>query len=108
MNILKRINRLRLDRGWSVYRLANEAGLAQSTIINMFNRETLPSITTLECICSAFGITMSEFFDDAGEEEAPVKGSRREFYALYESLSPNTRRAVYHLMQELSESDDRI
>ena len=102
MNVLMRINKLRLDRGWSVYRLANEAGLAQSTIINMFNRETLPSITTLECICHAFGITMSEFFDDCGEAEAVADGNRREFTALYESLSPQTRRAILNLMRELS------
>lgn len=101
MNVLMRINKLRLDRGWSVYRLANEAGLAQSTIINMFNRETLPSITTLECICSAFGITMSEFFDDRDENEVSLEGGKREFIALYEALSPQTRRAVLNLMRDL-------
>ena len=46
MDVLKKINALRIDRGWSVYKLAVEADLPQSTIINMFNRETLPSIVT--------------------------------------------------------------
>jgi len=64
MNVLKKINKIRLERGWSIYRLSNESGISQSTLTNMFNRETLPSITTLECLCNAFGITMSEFFKE--------------------------------------------
>ena len=62
MDVLKKINTLRLQRNWSVYRLSVESGIPQSTLTNMFNRETLPSITTLECICNAFHITMSDFF----------------------------------------------
>ena len=100
MDVLKRINTLRLSRGWSVYRLANEAGLAQSTIINMFNRETLPSITTLESICSAFGISMSEFFYE--EDSVDLHSlSQREFVKLYESLSPGVRESIFQLMKEL-------
>ena len=102
MDVLKKINKLRIDRKWSVYRLSVESGISQSTLTNMFNRETLPSITTLECICHAFGITMSEFFDDCGEVEVAVDGGRREFTALYESLPPQTRRAILNLMRELS------
>ncbi len=56
MDVLKRINQLRLDRNWSVYRLSVESGLPQSTITNMFNRETLPSIITLQALCDGFGI----------------------------------------------------
>ncbi|MBO5362919.1 MAG: helix-turn-helix transcriptional regulator, partial [Clostridia bacterium] len=64
MDVLKRINQLRLERNWSIYRLSVESNIPQSTLTNMFNRETLPSITTLECLCSAFGITLAEFFND--------------------------------------------
>ena len=106
MNILKRINKLRLDRGWSVYRLANEAGLAQSTIINMFNRETLPSIVTLENICTAFGISMSEFFEEDQNTDM-TDCNKKSFTILYESLSPAKRQAIYNLMKDLSEEEQR-
>ncbi len=101
MDVLKRINALRIARGWSVYRLANEAGLAQSTIINMFNRETLPSITTLENICAAFGISMSEFFEEDCES-AVAPTSQRNFLRLYESLPPSVRESIFNLMTEIS------
>lgn len=65
MDVLKRIDELRLSRGWTLYRLADEAAVTQSTLTNMFTRKTLPSLTTLKSICDAFGISLSQFFDDA-------------------------------------------
>lgn len=47
MDILDRITELREERGWSVYKLAEESGLTQSTLANMFSRKTMPSIATL-------------------------------------------------------------
>ncbi|MEG9430655.1 MAG: helix-turn-helix transcriptional regulator, partial [Christensenellaceae bacterium] len=67
MDVLERINALRKERGWSIYRLADEAMLTQSTLSNMFTRKTMPSLYTLNQICEAFGITMSEFFNDGVE-----------------------------------------
>ena len=67
--IIGRIERLREERGWTIYRLAEEACIAQSTLFNMNTRKTLPSITTLSCLCDAFGITLSEFFSEGEEPE---------------------------------------
>lgn len=98
MNVLKKINKLRLEKGWSVYRLSVESGLPQSTITNMFNRETLPSIATLESICAALGITVSEFFREDGAES----GNTEEFLRLYNSLPEKTQTAILNFMRELS------
>ena len=57
MDTKARITELMIRHGWSEYRLAKESGLSQSTISNMFSRNTMPSISTLEVICDAFGIT---------------------------------------------------
>lgn len=99
MDILKRINSLRLDRGWSVYKLAVEADIPQSTIINMFNRETLPSIVTLEKICEAFGITMSEFFSPDNKEQDITDN---EILTLYHSLTKEQAKIIYDAMREFS------
>ena len=48
MDVLQRIRELMEERGWSSYRLAVASGLSQSTIANMFRRNTVPSIPTLE------------------------------------------------------------
>ena len=67
MNTLERIKKLLDDREWSMYKLSKLSGVSQSTLSNMFNRNNDPSIGTLEGICKAFDITLSQFFADEGE-----------------------------------------
>lgn len=99
MNVLKKINKMRIDRGWSIYRLSVESGVSQSTLTNMFNRETLPSVTTLECICSAFGISLSEFFK---EDVASASVSDDELLALYHEMNDSCKECIISLMKQLS------
>ena len=67
MDVLKRLKDIMDQRGWTEYKLAKESNLAQSTISNMFARNTLPTIPTLEAICKALKISLSEFFLDDRE-----------------------------------------
>ncbi|MCD8015612.1 MAG: helix-turn-helix transcriptional regulator [Lachnospiraceae bacterium] len=62
MNAQKRIRELMEERNWSDYRLCREANLSASTVANMFGRNNAPTLPTLEAICKAFGITLSQFF----------------------------------------------
>lgn len=69
MDVKQRITELMQRHGWSEYRLAKESGLSISTISNMFNRNTLPSISTLQVICNSFGISLAQFFSEGTEVE---------------------------------------
>ena len=60
MDILKRIVDLRKERNWTEYQLATKSGLTQSTISSWYRKDLVPSIPSLEKICSAFGITLSQ------------------------------------------------
>ena len=62
--IIKRIEELCEKQNMSRYRLAQKSGLSQSSISNLLNRRSLPSIITLSKICDGFGITLSQFFTD--------------------------------------------
>ena len=62
MNTNERLQRLLKERGWSMYRLSLQSGLSQATLANIFRRNTLPSIATLEAICKGFGIPLAQFF----------------------------------------------
>ncbi len=64
MDVLKRIDYLRKEKGWSINFLAMEAGLTQSTLNNLYSRKTEPKINTLRAICEAFGISLSDFFKE--------------------------------------------
>ena len=66
MDILNRITILREERHWTEYQLAEKSGLTQSTISSWYRKNMLPSIPSLEKICDAFGITLSQFFLEDG------------------------------------------
>ena len=70
MTILEKIDKLRKARGWSINNLAMEAMLTQSTLNNLYARKTDPKISTLQAICGAFGITLSEFFAEDIDEQS--------------------------------------
>lgn len=63
--VLDRITHYRDQKGWSEYQLATESGLTQSTISSWYRKKLLPSIPSLEKICNAFGITLSQFFSES-------------------------------------------
>ncbi len=98
MNILKKINLMRIERGWSIYRLSIESGVSQSTLTNMFNRETLPSIPTLESICNAFKITLSDFFK---EENNTYIYEDDEILSLFHKLNGSSKESILTIMKEL-------
>ena len=82
MDVLEKIDRLRLERGWSVNNLAMEAMLTQSTLNNLYSRHAEPKLSTLRAICAAFGITLAEFF--AEDSESPDAELLRRVRALSE------------------------
>ena len=64
MDVTKKLAMLLEDRGWSEYRLAKESNLPHSTVLNIFQRNNLPSISTLEAMCNGLGITLAQFFTE--------------------------------------------
>ena len=65
--MLERIAYYREQKGWTEYQLAEESGLTQSTISSWYRKKIIPSVQSLEKVCDAFGITLSQFF--ATEDE---------------------------------------
>lgn len=61
---LIKLEKILKDRNWTLYRLAKEADLPYSSVANLFNRNTEPTLPTLRSICKGLGISLSEFFSD--------------------------------------------
>lgn len=102
MDVIRKLNVLRLEKDLSVYRLAELSGINQSTLANTFSRGTVPSIVHLEMLCDTLGITLSQFF---AEDDAPLCLSSREKILIedFRRLSPVEQRAVGNFLNELSE-----
>ena len=86
MGTHERLRQLLDERGWTEYRLAKNCGLSESTIANIYRRNTVPSITTLETICKGFGITLSQFFAEG--EMVELTPELKELFDNWVNLTP--------------------
>ena len=101
-DILEIIKRNREARGWSEYQLAERSGLPQSTISSWYKKSMTPSFASLEKICDAFGVTLSQFFaqDDIRVALTPAQ---REMLDKWLRLSPAQQRALVLVMDSMLE-----
>lgn len=88
---LKRIKEICKARNWSVYRLAKESGVAYSSLNNMFNRNTEPTLPTLTSLCKGLNITLSDFFSDKDLDIIPLNADSKELLTSYNNLSPRSK-----------------
>lgn len=101
MDILKRIEELRDERGWSNYRLSEEAKLDNSVINNMFKRRTMPSMLTLTALCEAFDLTLSQFFNE-DNTVIILSNDEKDLILQYRKLDKKNKNAVNTLVNELN------
>ena len=66
MNYLEKLKLLMKQHGLNENQLAKKANVPQSTINSLFQKNNLPTISTLEALLEALDMTLSEFlYDDA-------------------------------------------
>lgn len=99
MDIIKRITELTNERGWSTYKLAQKSGLSSSTIANIYRRHTVPSLSTLEIICDAFGITLSQFFAE-DTDAVPLTPEQKVMFDKWANLTPSQKEIIERIIQE--------
>ena len=102
MDTHERLRQLLNERGWSEYKLAKRCGLSESTVANIFRRNTVPSIATLETICSGFGITMSQFFAEGDMVE--ITPELKELFENWVNLTPEQKKAANQILKAMNNS----
>lgn len=99
IDVTKRIQQLADERGWTEYRLVKSSGLAASTIANIYHRGTTPTIPTLETLCSTFGISLSQFFED--ELYQDLSKEQTELLQHFAALTPDQRSIILTLLKSM-------
>ena len=100
-DILGMIRKNREARGWTEYQLAERSGLPQSTISSWYQKGMTPSFSSLEKICDAFGLTLSQFFS-GGETLLALTAGQRDMLDKWLRLSPE-QRALVSVMDSMLE-----
>ena len=101
-DILGLIRKNREARGWTEYQLAERSGLPQSTISSWYKKGMTPSFSSLEKICEAFGLTLSQFFADA-EDRLALTPAQRALLDKWSRLTPGQQSSLLALMDAMLE-----
>jgi len=99
-DILKIISEYREARGWTEYQLAEKSDLPQSTISTWYRKNMTPTVQSLEKICTAFGITLSQLFayDD---EPVTLTDSQKRLLECWSRLSEEQQEAIFNLIDKI-------
>ena len=99
-DILAAITAYREERGWTEYQLAERSGLPQSTISSWYRKHMVPTLPSLEKICSAFSITLSQLFAE-GDAPVDLTESQKELLQRWSKLSPAQQEAIFTLIDKM-------
>lgn len=97
-DILRTITEYRGARGWTEYQLAEHADLPQSTISSWYRKNMIPTIPSLEKICTAFGITLSQLFAE-GNTPVSLTESQQKLLEHWSRLREEQQAAVLALLE---------
>ena len=100
IDILKIILEHREARGWSEYQLAERSGLPQSTISSWYKKNMMPSLASMEKICEAFGITLSQLFAES-DESISLTPSQRKMLDRWNCLTAEQQTSLLSLLDAM-------
>lgn len=100
-DILSTITAYREERGWTEYQLAERAGLPQSTISSWYRKRLVPSLPSLEKVCAAFGITLSQLFAE-GDDPVSLTPSQRQLLERWSRLREDQQAILFALIDRMN------
>lgn len=100
MDTNERLRQLLEERGITTYKLSQLSGLSNTTLANVFKRNTVPSISTLQAICNGFGITLSQFFAEG--EMVELTPELKELFDCWVNLTVEQKTALLNLIKSMN------
>ena len=83
-----------------MYQLAEHSGLPQSTISSWYRKNMVPTIPSLEEICTAFGITLSQLFSE-GDAPVSLTDSQQKLLARWSRLTIDQQPVIFALIDKM-------
>lgn len=94
IDILKKLDELKAKYNLSNYQIAKKCNLGESTIKNIYNRNSFPHVDTLDAISKGFGLSLSQFLLEDDEELVPLTDEQRKLFERWQFLTIEQRKMV--------------
>lgn len=104
MNVKEKLLDMMKERNWTYYRLAKESNVPWSTVRNMFERGTEPTLPTLEALCGGLKITLADLLVGYSTEE--LTDDQRDLLENWEKLDAEDKRLCIGLLRSLNRKKD--
>jgi transcriptional regulator with XRE-family HTH domain len=98
--IFKNIERLRNDKGWTAYKLSQEAGISHSALYKWHERKSLPTFDLLHKLCDALQIKLSVLL--FGLETDALSEEQRRVMELWNGLNRRQKNAILDTMRSMT------
>lgn len=91
------------QKEWTLYKLAKESDIPYSSLSNLFQRNTEPTLPTLRKICEGLNISLSDFFkDECIPPLTEYSAEERKLIFLYQSLTLSDKKLLMTYAQALN------
>ncbi len=97
-NILQKLDKLRKEKGLSIFKLTELACLSENTIYNWYNKGSKPTIEALKAVCDVLNVSLAYFFAENIQES--LSAQEEELLALFRSLTPVQKELYIRLLIE--------
>lgn len=102
MDIHERILELIKKENWSLYKLSEKSGIYKTTVYDWYNdKHYTPSRNSIELICAALNISLTEFY--SGIDEGELDGEQMHLLDLFAKVPKEKRKVVFELLRNLAD-----
>lgn len=102
MDVGARLMKLRTEKGFTKYRMAEITGISHTHIGNIENGSKVPNIDTLSRLLEPLGVSLSEFFAE-DDSLFCLTPQEQEFMKLLRTLPPDKADMMLQFIKKFSE-----
>lgn len=96
--IYYRVDKLRIEKGWSSYALAQKADISVNALYRWKNKKSSPSLYLLERIADALNVSLASLIFDVEKTEV-LTGEQRLVVERWNTLNNKQRATLFDLME---------
>ena len=98
MTAKDRIDELRIQKGWTINKLAEELGMTNTAVYSWYRKENCnPSVQSIEKACEVFGISLTEFYSTVDSGSMEVRETL--FLEIFRKLSKDEQAKILAIVR---------